>query len=289
VRSFVPFLVATVACTPPAEDDSAPATMPDDTGDSAGDSAAETGDSAGPGDTDETGDTGDTDEPAWGEGPLSISGQAYFFDMETPGQLDWMREVEGAELYVLEAPELRVTLDPSSDHGFTIDGIPEDVKLTLALVHEDYFPHLTRTFDVGDSSVTGVTFQSISRTIATLAAALLGADADDESRCQMATTVTALDPQDVWAPGEPGAIVTIDPEVSAEQGPYYFDENVIPDLSLTETTSDGGVTVVGAEPGTYRWDAHKDGVTFEQLEMKCVGGWLTNASPPYGLNIIGQD
>jgi hypothetical protein len=59
-----------------------------------------------------------------------------------------------------------------------------------------------------------VNFQVVSRRVATLAAALLGADAEDASRCQMALTVTAAGADSIWAPGEPGATVTLDPPVA---------------------------------------------------------------------------
>lgn len=119
-----------------------------------------------------------------------------------------------------------------------------------------------------------------------LAGDLLQVDTLDPSRCQMATTVTAPDPQDIYAPGEPGATVALDPPVPSEQGPYYFNEQVLPTVTLTETTTDGGVTVVDAEPGVYRWTGEKEGVEFGALTMTCVGGWLTNASPPWGMNIV---
>jgi len=278
------FTLAALACTP--DDDSGQLT---DSADSSlvdslvGDSDTSDDDSG------HTGDTGDVVEPAWGDGPLTVSGQVYFFDMETLGVIDWIRDVEGAEVYVYEAPELRVTLSADDEHHFEIAGIPEDTEFTLAVVHPDFHPHLTATLTTADYDIDDITFQSVSHTIATLASALVGADISDETRCQMSTTVTAPDPENVWAPGEPGATVTTDPVVSAEQGPYYFDESVTPAPELTETTTDGGVLVVDAEPGTYLWDAHKDGVVFDQLKMKCVGGWLTNGSPPFGLNVIGGD
>ncbi len=282
-------LLLLLACSP----DPDTGTAPGDSGetappDSPADSAVGDTGPADSGHTGETGDTGQIDEPPWGEGPLTVRGQAFFFDMETPGVIDWIQDVEGAEVYVYEAPELRTTVSAEDGHAFEITGIPEDVELTLAVVHPDYFPHLTATLPVGDGDLEDISFQAVSHTIATLAAALLGADVSDESRCQMSTTVSALGAENVWAPGEPGATVTTDPTVPIEQGPWYFDENVIPDPTLTETTTDGGVIIVDAEPGTYLWNAHKDGVSFEQLKLRCVGGWLTNASPPWGLNVLDE-
>ena len=89
----------------------------------------------------------------------------------------------------------------------------------------------------------------------------------------------------VYAPGEPGVVITLDPPVSAEHGPVYFNTQVVPDDSLTETTTDGGVIVAGVEPGLYTWTATKDGVHFEPRVMTSVGGRLTNASPPYEMQL----
>lgn len=232
-------------------------------------------------------DTSDTDtgqELPWGEGPRAVSGSAWFFDMTTPGVLEWIPDVEGAEVWVYDAPALRATLQPEEGHAFRIEGIPEGAEVTLAVSHPDYFPHLTGTFLVQEHDLEDLNFQVVSNTIAGLVGGLLGADPADESTCQMATTVSAPGADSIWAPGEPGATVALDPPVPEEQGPFYFDERVIPDPSRVDTSVDGGVIVVGAEPGDYLWTGHKEGVEFEPLLMRCVGGWLTNAAPPRGMN-----
>ena len=43
---------------------------------------------------------------------------------------------------------------------------------------------------------------------------------------------------------KPGATVTVDPPVEPSQGPIYFNTMVMPYVSLSETSTDGGVTVV---------------------------------------------
>jgi len=229
-----------------------------------------------------------TDDPVpWGRGARAIGGRAYFFDMDPPPQIRQIHDVVGAEVYVVEAPELRAVVSPDDEHAFRLEGIPEGASVTLALVHEGYYPTMTATFRVGAQDLEGVTFQAMTTNIAGLAAGLLGVDVSDDSLCQMATTVSAANPPDIWAVGEPDATVTVQPAVPAEQGPYYFNAQVIPEPELEATTTDGGVIVVGAQPGLYRWEGHKDGVTFEPIELRCVGGWLTNASPPWGLNVVG--
>jgi hypothetical protein len=224
-------------------------------------------------------------EPAWGEGERSLSGNAYFFTMETFGDIQQVTDLEGATVYLYEAPEIRQTLSPDNEHAFTLTGIPDNVDVTLALVHDDFFPQLTATYRVGTEDLDKLNFQSVSNDILSLSAGLFDVDTSDERLCHMVTTVTAVsDNQELWwAVGEPGATVSIDPAVPADRGPIYFNTKVLPDLTLTETSEDGGVTVFGVDPGVYHWTAHKDGFTFEELTMKCVGGWVTNGVPPRGL------
>lgn len=279
---FLPLLA--LACTSPERKtrDESGARDSEKTGDTAPADTLDTSPDSTPDSSSDSSDSGE--EIPWGEGPRAVSGQAFFFDMREPGVLEWVRDVEGAEVWVLEAPALSATLDVASEHVFRIEGIPEDVDVTLALGHSDYFPHLTATWHVGHEDLEGISFQAVSNVIATLTGLLLGADASDPSRCQMSTTVSAPGASSVWASGEPGATVQLDPPVPPEQGPFYFNEAVIPDPSRTETSIDGGVIVVDAEPGVYTWTGHKEGVEFDPLQMRCEGGWLTNASPPWGMN-----
>jgi len=228
---------------------------------------------------------GDDDTLPWGDGERAVSGNAYFFDMPEFGQIELMTDVLGAEVYVFEAPQLSATLDPADDFAFRLEGVPEGAEVTLALTHPDYFPHLTATWPVGADDLDGLTFQAVTIALVELGTSVFGVDPYEPGVCQMATTVTAIsDSQDsVWAVGEPGATVTLDPPVPPEAGPMYFNELVLPDLTLTETTSDGGVLVVGAEPGAYTWTGHKEGLEFRPLTLHCEEGWLTNASPPWGM------
>ena len=259
-----------LACSPTSTPTSKATSTPLDTAD-----AADGADSGAP-------------TPPWGDGERTVSGSAYFFDMETFGQIDWIQDVEGARLYVFEAPELEIILDPDDDFAFSIDGIPDGVEVTLALTHPDFVPQLTATHRVDGEDLDRLSFQAVSTRISELASDLLQIDTSDPTMCQMATTVTAPDPQDIYAPGEPGATVTLDPPVPEHLGPFYFSEMVLPAKDLEQTTTDGGVTVVGAEPGEYLWSGHKDGVVFTDVKMKCVGGWLTNASPPWGMNTVNE-
>lgn len=247
------------------------------------DPAGETSETGQPDDS--GGDTSEEDGPDWGAGPRTLRGNAYFFTMETLGDIDQVTDVEGAEVYVLEAPELRQVLDPSDEHAFALTGIPDGVEVTIALVHDDFYPSLTATLPVDGGDLAKLHFQAVSHDLLALTAGLFSVDVSDDSICHMVTTVTAIsDNQDLWwAVGEPGATVTLDPAVPEAAGPFYFNTMVLPDRTLAETTTDGGVTVLGVEPGVYRWTAHKPSYTFDPLKLTCVGGWVTNAAPPWGL------
>lgn len=270
------FLVA--SCGDDAVDGDADA---DGDGDSAVDAEAD-------GDADAEADAGtvedadmdrDADYEILGRGERSVSGEAFFFDATGVGEITELTDVTGAEVFLVEYPERRG--DVAADGTFRFDEIPEGVDLTVALEHVDFFPSLTATVHVGTEDVENLTFQAVTHAIAEFLGLMLGEDPYDTSRCQMVATVTAMGPGQgsVYAPGEPGVVVTVTPEVD----PIYFNTSVIPDFSLTSTTTDGGVIVAGAEPGIYTWEGSKEGLVFDPLAMRCIGGWLTNASPPYGM------
>ncbi len=231
-----------------------------------------------------TADTGPADSgPVWVGGERKLSGAAYFFNATGVGAIEQQKDVTGATAYLLEFPDHTQALGP--DGAFTFSGLPEGGEFTVAVVHPDYFPSLSPIIAIGKEDVKDVNFQVVTQLIAVYLGVLVGFDSNDPTQCQMVVTVTAHgDSQNLWwAPGEPGATVTTEPALTAEHGPYYFNTSVVPDKSLTETTSDGGVLIAGATPGIYTWTAHKAGTTFTSQRLKCVGGWLTNGVPPFGL------
>ncbi len=276
-------LMAAVGCGGDGGDDDDTAAADDDDATASDDDDATAGDDddATAGDDDDSAAADDDDTVLDGE--RVVSGRAYFFDAAGVGQIVELDDVEGAEVHLLEYPAHRQTVGP--DGLFSFDGLPDHSVVTLGLDHPDFFPSLTATLPIGEEDLEGITFQAVTWTVAEFLGLMLGLDAHDTSICSMVVTVTAMgeDQDSVYAPGEPGVVVTIDPAVPAENGPVYFNTSVVPDLDLTETTADGGVIVAGVEPGQYTWYASKDGLEFEPLEMTCVGGSLTNGSPPYGL------
>ena len=211
-----------------------------------------------------------------GDSGVTVSGDA--FDFLGP-------MIRNAKISVLEDPS-RTTTSGASGH-FVFDDIPVGSELTLVLDHPDYMPIQTGTHLIDEGGLDRITFQAVSPAIYGLLADGLGATPDPE-RCQLVTTVTRVGKSiyDAEAHGEAGATVTLDPPLPLEQGPIYFNASVRPDRTLTETSADGGVLYLNVPPGEYTWTAHKDGVSFTQLEMICRAGVLVNASPPRGLQAL---
>lgn len=207
----------------------------------------------------------------------SVEGDAIPFDASPAGR------VEGAEVSILEFPEMKMVT--AADGKFKFDGLPVDADITLVMSHPDYHPIQTGTHTLPDEGLQRITFQAVSHAIYGALAQIVGVTPDETKYCQMVTTVTRVGKSiyDAGAHGEAGVVVTLDPPLPIEQGPIYFNTQVIPDPSLTETSDDGGVLFAQVPPGEYTWTATKVGAEFRPVRMKCRIGYLINASPPWGL------
>jgi hypothetical protein len=214
-----------------------------------------------------------------GTAVTTVSGDAIPFTAVPDGR------IEGAEIWILERPDIRVTT--GADGHFELTDVPVGSEVTLVMDHPDYYPIQTGTIVVGPEGAERVTFQAVTYAVYDAFAAFLAID-PDETKCQMVTTVTRVGKSiyDSGAHGEADAVVTLDPALPADQGPIYFNSSVLPDLALEQTSDDGGVLFVQVPPGEYVWTASKPGVEFTQVHMKCRAGILVNASPPWGLQAL---
>jgi hypothetical protein len=217
---------------------------------------------------------------------VSVSGDVFPFNVGHTARLD------RARVSILEHPMKRMTT--GYDGHFQFDGLEEGTEVTLVmerpiLVFGQYY-HLiqTGTIPLGPAGAEQVTFQAVTQFVYTLLALFINLDPDEDNACQMVTTVTRVGKSlyDPGAHGEEGATVTVDPPLPPQHGPIYFNSSVLPDRSLTETSDDGGVLFVNVPPGEYVLEAHKPGVTFRPVKMKCRSGYLINASPPWGLQAL---
>lgn len=227
-------------------------------------------------------ETASESESETGAATLLVSGDAFAFTL--PGE-DYGR-IAGATIGVLEQPELSTTSDAMGH--FEFPALPAGATATFTIAAEGFPPARTKTFTLPEQGpLERVTFQVPNDELFGLLAQVVGIT-PDPGACQMVTTVTRVGKSiyDAGAHGEAGATVTISPAIPAEHGPVYFNSAVIPDMTLTETSDDGGVVFVNVPPGEYVLTAHEDGVTFEDVTMQCEAGVLVNASPPYGLQAL---
>ncbi len=207
----------------------------------------------------------------------TVEGDAIPFDKGPDGRID------GATVSILEFPGMQVVT--GADGHFIFEGLPVGADVTLVLEHPEFHPIQTGTHVLPDEGLSRLTFQAVSHDIYGVFSAVLMIEPDDSKYCQMVTTVTRVGKSiyDAGAHGEDGVTVTLDPPLPAEQGPIYFNKEVIPEPGLTETSEDGGVLFAQVPPGDYTWTANKAGATFTEVRMKCRVGFLINASPPRGL------
>ena len=71
--------------------------------------------------------------------------------------------------------------------------------------------------------------------------------------------------------------------VPALPSPIYFNESVIPDPSLTETSIDGGIIWTEVPSGNYTVTAQSPTTRFASFRATCRDGRIVNANPPWGL------
>ena len=227
----------------------------------------------------------------------SASGNAFQFP-------DYMR-IEGAPVYILENPQ-RITMTGPEGY-FEFNNLPVGVDATFVLKDPRYPESQTKTFVLPMEDLERVTFQTPNNEFYNY----MVSNIEDFGlpvlswACQVVTTVTVPGKSiyDPGAHGEAGATVKISPAIilppdGPTLGPIYFNSDVQPDPTLTESSDDGGVLYINVIPGNpyngeyykeYTLTAEKEGVEFESVRIKCRPGVFVNASPPYGLQALPYD
>ncbi len=272
-RRFAPLLLLaslTTACT----DD----TGSDDTSSDEADTSSDSTDTDDTGSDDTSSDSTDTATTETGhEEIILVSGDAFAFG---PGIM-----ISGATVSVLELPEMTTTTD--ADGHFELE-LPPGIDATFVFEREGYAKVYTKTFTLPESgTVERVTFQVPDDATFAALATIVQIE-PDPSTCQIASTVTRVGKSlyDEGAHGESGATVAIEPALPPEHGPVYFNDSVIPQADLTETSTDGGILYTNVPPGTYTLRASKPGVEFVDVTIQCEPGVLVNPSPPHGLQAL---
>jgi len=210
-----------------------------------------------------------------------IKGTAYSFDNQMP--------IGGATIEARGAPGAVATSDSRGHYRLSV---PAGRRVTPFIQAEGYHGIYLQTFKTHRQTLRRVNFQiPTERTFFALAALLhVKLDQNGELRhCAIVSTVSTKAISDLTfrefisygAHGVPGATAAASPSLGS---PVYFNDNVIPDPSLTETSIDGGVIWTEVPSGTYRVSAVRTGSRFRGFLATCRKGRVVNANPPWGLN-----
>ena len=213
---------------------------------------------------------------------VTISGRAYSFNhMST--------FLEGAVIKVREIPGISATTDANGD--YTLD-VPDDTNVTPYIDPPDGWNEIDlQTFHTRGDDIENANFQTPADLEYNALAAILSVPIDEQtgrpSQCVIVTTASARNVRGVdyetfrdrTPHGVPGATSTESP---ALDGPIYFNENVIPDPSKTETSEDGGIIWKVVPAGTYRIETTSPDTRFASFLVTCKDGRIVNANPPWG-------
>jgi hypothetical protein len=211
---------------------------------------------------------------------IHISGIAYAFDNQLP--------IAGAKIRVAELPGAKATTAADGSYDLTV---PDGAKVTPYISAAGFHGIYLQTFVAAGRDLPRVNFQIPSVGIYHGLAALLGVklDANDNpSRCVIVSTFSTVNIRGLSFPdfiaygahGVAGATASASP---ALPDPIYFNSSVIPDVTLTESSVDGGVIWLDVPAGVYRLSAQHATDRFAGFIASCKPGRLVNANPPQGL------
>ena len=207
---------------------------------------------------------------------VKLSGVVYRFHSPDP--------VAEVVVSVAEFPELTTTSD---DGGRFVLEVPDGVQITPFAAHPIYVTEYHQTFTTDGADLEKLYFQMVTPAVYDIFAQILQI-VPDPGKCQIASTVNvkairAIDFEGFTTYGPHGiAGATADSEPPTTPV-AYFDESTTPDLSLTESTIDGGVVWTNVDPGVYTFRAHHPDIATDSFVATCEPGRFINASPPWGL------
>lgn len=216
-----------------------------------------------------------------GKDTVEIRGTAYSFDNQDP--------IAGAKIRARGIPGAKTT---SRANGRYVLEVPDETKLTPYIEADGFHGIFLQTFVTDGRDLRRVNFQVPSEGIYEALAALLAVQLDpngDPARCAIVSTTSTINVLDLsfaefvayGAHGVAGATASTSPPLP---GPIYFNESVIPDPSLTQTSVDGGVIWTEVPRGTYTVSAFHPSTSFASFRASCRDGRIVNANPPWGLH-----
>lgn len=212
---------------------------------------------------------------------VTISGHAYAFDNQTT-------DLVGATIRVRELPKLSAVTDANGDYRLKV---PAEATVTPYIEPPDGYNQIDlQTFQTRGEDLENVNFQTPADASYNALAALLGVSFGPDGRpvdCVIVSTASARNVRDVsfdtfverTPHGVAGATATEFPEIP---GPVYFNDSVIPDVSRTETSGDGGMIWTHVPTDTYRVATSSPTTRFAGFLATCEPGRIVNANPPWG-------
>ena len=211
---------------------------------------------------------------------IHITGTAYAFDNQLP--------IAGATIRVAELPGARATTAADGTYDLVV---PDGARITPYIRAAGFHGIYLQTFVAAGRNLRRVNFQVPSVGIYHALAAVLGVDLDandNPKRCVVVSTFSTVGVRDLsfadfiayGAHGVAGATASASP---ALPDPIYFNSSVIPDVTLTESSVDGGVVWLDIPGGVYRFSADHPSARFSSFVATCKPGRLVNANPPQGL------
>ena len=215
-----------------------------------------------------------------GHGKVAIKGTAYAFDNQDP--------IEGATIRAKGAPGASATSGADGTYRLKV---PDHAKVIPYVEAEGYHGIYLQTFFTDGHNLRRVNFQIPSVPTYFALAALLGVELDendDPARCAVVSTTSTKRIRGLSFPEfvDYGAHGVAGATASTRSGlpePVYFNDNVIPDPLLTETSVDGGIIWTEVPGGNYKVRAHHPGKRFSTFRATCRDGRVVNANPPWGL------
>jgi len=213
-------------------------------------------------------------------GKVAIKGTAYTFDNQEP--------IEGATIRAKGAPGASAT--SGADGAYRLR-VPDRAKVTPYVEAEGHHGIYLQTFFTHGRNLRRVNFQVPTVAAYFGLAALLGVELDendDPVRCAIVSTASTKHVRGLsfagfvayGAHGVAGATASTRPGLPE---PVYFNDSVIPDRSLTETSIDGGIIWTEVPSGNYKVRAHHPSERFSPFRASCRDGRVVNANPPWGL------
>jgi hypothetical protein len=215
--------------------------------------------------------------------PAHVVGHAFIFGPNTASL-----SLEGATVAVAELPTVSTTV--AADGTFAFD-VPSGGPSSFSLKQPGFHDNQSAAIDIGADGIAMLGFQAPTDDGFQQLADIVRIT-PDPAKCQISSTVSHVGttPYGGDGLGEPGSTVTIDPMPDGALGPVYFafagtpgSIVIYPDPTLTETSMDGGVIYANVPVGEYTMTAHKAGVAFSTVTIRCRAGVLVNAAPPNGI------